>query len=74
MAHRMQQLADSSTESSLSTGSDSSSDGSEYTSSTWRYAPRFSALDEGKALAILRPGPSLYGALDDENPTGTSPR
>ncbi len=78
MAHREQLLADSSSDSSLNDESDSSSDDSEYTGSTWRFVPRYTAQEKGKALASeqlsLQPASSAYGASDDENPAGGSPR
>ncbi|CAL5221955.1 g4233 [Coccomyxa viridis] len=78
MAYRERLLANSSSESSLSNDSDSSSDDSECTGSTWRFLPRYTAQEKGKALASeqlsLRPAISVYGASDDENPAGGSPR
>ena len=78
MAHREQLLADSSSDSSLSNDSASSSDDSDYTGSTWRFVPRYTAQEKGKALASeqlsLQPASSVYGAPDDENPAGGSPR
>lgn len=78
MAQRDQLLADSGTESSLSDDSSSSSDSSEGTASIWRFVPRYSAQEKGKALATeelcLRPGPLVFGDSDDENPAGGSPR
>ncbi|CAL5221785.1 g4047 [Coccomyxa viridis] len=78
MADSEQLLADSSFESSLSNDSDSSIDDSECTGSTWRFLPRYTAQEKGKALATeqlsLRHPPSVHGGYNHENPAGGSPR
>ena len=78
MAHRQQLLANSSSDSSLSNDTDSSSDDSECRGSTWRFVPRYTAQEKGKALVTnqfsLHPVSSSHGAYDDENPAGASPR
>ena len=78
MAHHEQLIHNSSSDSSLSNDTDSSSDDSNCTGSTWRFVPRYAAQEKGKALAtedpLVRPVSSVYGASDDENPAGGSPR
>ena len=69
-------LDDSSSESSLSDSSSSSD--SECAGSTWRWVPRYSAEDKGKAVVAdglsVRPGGAVQGNSDDECPAGSSPR
>ena len=78
MAHHEQLVSDSSSDSSLNHDPDSSSDDTECDGSTWRFMPRYTAQEKGKALAseqsFLRSVSSVCGVSDEENPAGGSPR